>query len=497
MSSNTRFGTPTGAWIAERLWDQNAEAEFSSWIEQLGSERAKGTFRKLADGIASRQANRLYTDEDRSFRVFADCADVPVVLRAYFAYKTRRPFQFVSRTSGSRYTAGNKPTAYKDFRDYGDLKSMLKAISTAVHSGFYRTAPEVEDTDTYPIDVTPRSIRPGVLFYDPNGHVLLVYKVEPNGLVRLMDGHPDNSLTHTIFGEKFARGGSKQGGGFRAWRPYRASGSTTTFEFVRQKNKALPEFSAAAQYQRSYTVGDHTVGYHDWVRSRLSGQGSRVKPVEEFGEMLSALCTDIQDRVEAVNSAVGAGIHCQAHPGSLPTNIYGSEGEWETWSTPSRDARLKASFHGLHEFVKETVTARRNGDSRIDFDGDARALAAAYLDAWNRQATEFRVTYKASNGVERSLDLNEVLRRLFALSFDPYHSIELRWGVTPPGEGRPAHPEYAASADTADKVAWYWKEQRLRNAIERLYGQPTPLDSGPSEAPDVDVPALMRSLAQV
>jgi len=496
VGSGTRFGTPTGAWIAERSWDQNAEAEFSAWIEQLGSERAKGTFRKLAEGIASPRANRLYTDEDQRIALFADCADVPMVLRGYFAYKTRRPFQFVSATSGSRYTPGNKPTAYKDFRDYRDLKSMVKAISTAVHSGFYRTAPEVEGTDTYPLDVTPRSIRPGVVFYDPNGHVLIVYKVDPNGLVRLMDGHPDNSLTHTIFGEKFARGGSKQGGGFRAWRPYRANGSTTTFEFVRQKNSALPDFSAAAQYRPSYPVGDRAVGYHDWVRSRLSGQGSRVEPVEEFSEMLTALSTDIQDRVDAVNAAIEAGIHRKAHPGSLPTNIYGAEGEWETWSTPSRDARLKASFRGLHRFVQESVTARRNNDPRIDFSGDARALAAAYLDAWNRQVTERRFTYKGSNGAERSLDLDEVLRRLFALSFDPYHSIELRWGAAPAGEGRPAHTEYVASADTADTVAWYWNEQRLRNSIDRLYGEPTPLDWGPRETPNVDVPALLRSLAQ-
>ena len=53
-------------------------------------------------------------------------------------------------------------------------------------------------------------------------------------------------------------------------------------------------------------------------------------------------------------------------------------------------------------------------------------------------------------------------RRLFALSFDPHHCAERRWG---------AHEaeELATCADGADKRAWYEAEQRLRNQPDRTY----------------------------
>jgi hypothetical protein len=66
------------------------------------------------------------------------------------------------------------------------------------------------------------------------------------------------------------------------------------------------------------------------------------------------------------------------------------------------------------------------------------------------------------------------------MSFDPYHCPELRWGA-PAGS-----PERASCPDGAGKLKWYADEQRLRNRIDREYGAPTPLESGPTEVPDVD-----------
>ena len=34
------------------------------------------------------------------------------------------------------------------------------------------------------------------MFYDPNGHVVVIYELLPNGELRFFDGHPDGYVTH-------------------------------------------------------------------------------------------------------------------------------------------------------------------------------------------------------------------------------------------------------------------------------------------------------------
>ena len=38
--------------------------------------------------------------------------------------------------------------------------------------------------------------------------------------------------------------------------------------------------------------------------------------------------------------ALAAGLQNQSEPARLPVNIYGTEGDWEDYSTPARDFRL-------------------------------------------------------------------------------------------------------------------------------------------------------------
>ena len=60
------------------------------------------------------------------------------------------------------------------------------------------------------------------------------------------------------------------------------------------------------------------------------------------------------------------------------------------------------------------------------------------------------------------LTFAQVVRRLFALSFDPHHCAERRWGAQDP-------EELATCTDGPDKRAWYEAQQRLRNQADRTY----------------------------
>ncbi len=63
------------------------------------------------------------------------------------------------------------------------------------------------------------------------------------------------------------------------------------------------------------------------------------------------------------------------------------------------------------------------------------------------------------------LTLADIGKRLFALSFDPYHCPELRWGA----KDLSTCPQQTA-ADKA-KLDWYAAEQHLRNQPNRQYEQ--------------------------
>jgi len=478
------IGDDSSAWIATQSWNEGYEEDYSSWVGTLGEARAEGSCSTLTSCLRSRHANTLYEAEDASRDYYADCADLPYVLRAYFAYKNRLPFSFTSAISGERYSSGNLPLARQSFLDYGSLSGLMTGVASQVHSGFYRTSPSVEATDLYPVDINRETIRPGAVYYDPNGHVLVVYAVQDDGTVRFIDGHPDNSLTVQRFGEAHARGSADQGGGFRWWRHQWVEADG---RFALERNADSRGFSASAQYSSAYRVNGEWVGYHQWVRHELSLYGSRVRPVPELTEQLEDLCVALQDRVDAVAAAVGAGVHRRAHPDALPSNIYGTSGDWETYSTPSRDARLKAQVRETYRFIEQTVDASERGNVGLEYNGSTDDLVADYTAVWQTMASGCRITYRRSDGSSMTLTLGDVVDRLFDLSFDPYHCPELRWGA-------PGDYERAPCADDSNKIWWYQAEYRLRNAIDRDYETTTTLSWGPEQVPDIHIGRLLEEL---
>jgi len=269
-------------WTIVQEWDHQAEDEYSRWVEQLGRVRAARGCRRLRSCLENPEANALWTEGERWRGLFADCADLPYVLRAYFSYKTGRPFQFTNRIYGGRYGKINRVKDYADFtfRRFGTIRHFFRQMTAWIHSGFYRTAADAQDTDTYPVSVSRETIRPGTVFYEPRGHVLVVVRVELDGTIHMIDGHPDNSLTYKLFSPKIKRGGARYGGGFRNWRWYRYKADVDGGSaFVRETNEEITAsgrgYDADHQYQSDFMVDGRPVSYHRWVQAQLS----RVTPI--------------------------------------------------------------------------------------------------------------------------------------------------------------------------------------------------------------------------
>jgi len=471
LMQSTAGRSEAAAWkLSRSIWSEDDELVYGKFVEAVCDSK----YSNLNKFIKDPRANPLYGDEDKKFNLSPDCADLPYALRAYVAYKLRLPFSYVASISGKggdqRYSKGNKPTSFKD-QDYFSSPQNLFSQVTLINSGYFRMAADSQESDHYPVKVSKKSIIPGTVYYDPDGHVAVVAKVTPDGRVRMIDAHPDRTISKPWFGAKFTRGSKTNGGGFKRWRPVRYTSEGNT---VRTRNHNISDYSGDDQFQTSFSFrGRSGMGYHEYIRQVLTDESRGTDPVRDFAFMMADLHEDISYRAMAVNLAIEKGISLKPHPGELPWNIYGTDGLWEEFSTPSRDARLKVSFREFYDRTRQMVLEAEQVDPAA-----ARALAARLIDTCDAMSPQLVVNYVNSAGKTVTLTFADVTARLFDLSFDPYHAIEYRWG---------ARGDELASAGAGEtKKRLYAAQQRLRNQLERVYNQATPLAMGPEKPVDVD-----------
>lgn len=468
------------AWkLARTVWTEQDEKAYGDFVERLCDSK-HGNLNKF---IKDPKANPFYGAEDQNFNLSPDCADLPYMIRAYVAYKLRLPFSYVSEISGGggdeRYSKGNKAKEFKD-QDYFNTPQQLFYQVALINSGYFRMSATSENSDHYPIKISKKTLTPGTIYYDPDGHVAIVAKVYDNGRIRLIDAHPDKSISKPWFGTKFSKGNKTNGGGFKKWRQIRY---TSDGRIIRTQNHNLPDYSENDQYSKNYNIRGKTVGYHEYIRLSMATGGAKSDPMSEFIFMMQDIYEDIRYRALAVDTAIQKGCHLKPHPGSLPRNIYGTDGIWEELSTPSRDARLKVAFREFYDTTRQMVMNVEESDPET-----ARRLAYAFLLKYDELSPHFSITYTNSAGRKIALSFADVNSRLFDLSFDPYHSIEYRWGA----KGQ----ELASANDGETKRKFYAMERTLRNQLERVYGCPTPLSMGPEYPVSVDVRGWLYAYVQ-
>ncbi len=120
------------------------------------------------------------------------------------------------------------------------------------------------------------------------------------------------------------------------------------------------------------------------------------------------------------------------------------------------------------------------------------ALVAKLGASWRSHAesSTCKVTYKNSVGGSVVLTIDQVMARIYDLSFDPYHCPEMRWGAY---SGVPAEMQ-TCSNDDATHLARFDVQRRNRNVIDRQTTATTGPDYGPNVPEDIDVVKLLAAL---
>ncbi|HYC56097.1 MAG TPA: hypothetical protein VEL28_14275 [Candidatus Binatia bacterium] len=458
---------PTSAvWPVERRWDRNMENLFSAWVEKLFDDPldASPSWDSLHE--ITRQASRNFLhdhlgygeDSDGGLKLEPDCADLPYFLRGYFAWKMRLPFGW---SKCHRVAAGQAPTCVEWHSNLesgsgsgGELarvqRFLARDVGWGVHSGTDRTLGDDDKTDVYPTRLSAQTLRPGTVFADPYGHILILVRRLPqtptsSGQFLAVDAQPDG----TVARKQFWRGtflftiDPKLGGaGFKNFRPILPMGDSLRL-LTNQEILDHPDYGDFSMEQ--YEHG--TDGFYDRVDEVLSPEPRDAEQVVR--EIVDSLEQQVRTRVDSVQNGED---YMAKNPGVVPlpkgAAIFQTVGPWEDYATPSRDLRLLIAIDVVRSFPERVARSPRRYHLPAG-GGDVRARLQAILDEETRRRT---FEYIRSNGTPQTLRLSDVLERAVDLemAYNPNDCVEIRWGA-PEGS-----PERATCKRTAPN------EQRRR-----------------------------------
>jgi hypothetical protein len=516
-------------WKVRNNWNRATESLFSAWIEKLFDAPPdqdlswKAWHEVLRDRSRNILFNYLGRGEDNvQTGLRPDCADFAYFLRAYFAYKMGLPFGY---SNCSRGTGGKAPKCYQWFdmehpevtrpppppeQDvalpavadatppgqtpailnlFGRPQSgetpapplavppkaqpkrpttfseYLRDVGDVVHTGAVRVAASDENTDFYTVSLTQEALRPGTVYADPYGHVLmLVHRVpEMNGkpgVFLAVDAEPDGSITRKRFWRGnflFVHDPALGSPGFKHFRP-----------IVRDKNGSLrrlvnAEITNNAQYA-DFSLDQSQMSAEDFY-DRMDDVMSptSLDPVKAMTDAIASLNEQVKTRVTSVENGRKYQ-EKQAGDVAMPNgpSIFETTGAWEDYSTPARDFRLLIAIDVVRGFPDRVIRrasryAMPNGKSIEGVKSELQGVLASEL-------ASRRISYTRSDGSQWTLSLKEVIDRAtqFEMAYNPNDCVEVRWGAPENSEEASTCKRHAPQAQRVKMSSEYrtWFHER-------------------------------------
>lgn len=469
------------AWDARWAWEADTENLYAAWVEQLFDYPIEEdvSWTNLQSLLTNRDNNLLYdhfgTDEDQRLNLRPDCADLPYFLRAYFSWKMSLPFAFRRCSRGRAGVAPHCNDLNTNHTERGGIDAaasfsvFIRSVANGVHSASARTLPGDDATDVYPVPIERSAIRPGTVYADPYGHLLVVAGWLPQGtdsygIMIGADAQPDG----TIGRRRFWRGSflftpetTDVGAGFKAFRPVvydRASQTMSSLD-----NRTLARGRAHVPFSRDQyegTVDD----FYDRMEALINPRP--LDPEVRMITLIDALDEGVTRRILSMNN----GVAYQAAHGwatiEMPTgySVFETTGPWEDFSSPARDMRLLISIDAVVGFPD--VVGRipeQFGLTAEDTPAAVAALRARLAEILAGRSFE----YTRSDGESQTLSLADVVSRkqAFEMSYNPNDCIETRWGA-PAESPEAASCRRHAPRDQRERMTSYrsWFQNRRRPA---------------------------------
>jgi hypothetical protein len=499
------------AWI-EKLFDAplNAEPSWKAWHEVLQDRSRNFLFDYLGAG-----------EDNTVQRVRPDCADFVYFLRAYFAYKMGLPFGY---SNCSRGFGGSPPKCYQwfDIEHPGrtrpsppeqkadanttaatpppppsnplqqmfnqqqaaapepapapavaatpapkrsappnSFSAYLRDVGDVVQSGSVRVSATDDNTDFYTVPLTQEALRPGTVYADPYGHVLMLVQRVPEtdgapGVFLAVDAEPDGTVTRKRFWRGnflFVHEPALGSPGFKRFRPV-----------VREASGGLRRLTNA-EVAKNPQYGDFSL-----EQSKLDGEGfydrmdevMSPEPLDPLRAMTDAI-TSLQEQVKTRVVAVENGRKFQNSgkgEAEMPNGaaIFETSGAWEDFSTPARDFRLLIAIDVVRGFPNRVE--RRPERYAIPFGKSPAQVKAELQSALASELAARKFSYTRSDGSAWTLTLKDVVERepSLEMAYNPNDCVELRWAAPNGSDEASTCKRHAPEAQRAKMIgyrAWF------------------------------------------
>ncbi len=463
--------TPGSLWPLRANWNRAVENLYSAWVEKLfdaplNSEPSwPALYPVLRDRARNVLFNYLGAGEDEVPMVLRpDCADLVYFLRAYFAFKMGLPFGY---SNCSRGGGGHPPrcVAWTSIQSAGaaggglgqTFGRYLHVVADAVQSGSVRVLATDDNTDFYTVPLTQETLRPGTVYADPYGHVMMLVRRVPEaggaaGVFYSVDGEPDGTVARKRFWRGnflFAHEPSLGSPGFKRFRP-----------IVRTENGALRRLTNA-EIARDPQYGDFSLEqsklsveeFYDRMDEVMSPEP--LDPVRAMKGAIDSLEEQVKTRVGSVENGRKFQLSGKGEAG-MPDGaaIFATTGAWEDYATPARDFRLLIAIDVVRGYPDRVV--RRSDRYVMPFGKSAEGVKADLEGVLASELAARKFSYTRSDGSAWTLTLKDVVDRAAALemAYNLNDCVELRWGAAE-GSAEAATCKRRAPAGQRAKMAGY------------------------------------------
>jgi hypothetical protein len=497
--------TEGSVWPLRNVWNRGTENLYSAWIEKLFDAPLDATLSwpALHEVLRDKSRNFLFNhmglgEDSMGLIIRPDCADLPYFLRAYFAFKMGLPFGYSKCTRGGGGAGPTchdwwniqreevsrsvdvprnplQPAAYPAVasvpRRPGGLVPgfgfyVRQIVADAVHSGSGRTRLNDDNTDYYPVPLTQDTLRPGTVYADPYGHILVLAKrvaqtEDAAGVLLAVDAQPDGTVARKRFWRGnflFAQDPALGGPGFKRFRP-----------IVREKNGALRRLTNA-EIARDAQYGDFSLDqgklsieqFYDRMDDVMSP--APLDPLRAMKEAIAALEEQVKARVTSVENGrkfLNSGRGDAEMPDGAA--IFETTGAWEDFATPARDLRLLIAIDVVRGYPDRV--ARRPERYAMPKDKSVADVKAELESVLASELSGRKFSYPRTDGSQWRLTVKDVVERATALemAYNLNDCVELRWGAPEKSEEASTCRRHAPSAQRgkmANYRAWFHERRR-------------------------------------
>jgi hypothetical protein len=522
-----RPGAAQGSvWPVRNAWNRGTENLFSAWIEKLFDAPIDEapSWKALHEVLRDKSRNALYNhlglnEDSQGLIIRPDCADLPYFLRAYFAFKMGLPFGYSKCTRGG---GGQAPTCHAwwniqneeprqtspdpsvpqiatsggpwdMFRQQPSAPAPMPpaplakpsgppprpaglvpgfshylrfAVADGVHSGSGRTALNDEHTDLYPVPLNEDALRPGTVYADPYGHLLVLARRvsqsgDDAGVFLAVDAQPDGTVARKRFWRGnflFAADPRLGGPGFKHFRPIVREKNGTLRRLTNNEIANNPQYGDFSLDQGKVSVE----AFYDRMDDVMSP--APLDPLRAMKEAITSLEEQVKARVTSVENGRKFQITGRKDA-DMPDGaaIFETTGAWEDFATPSRDLRLLIALDVVRTFPDRVARrperyAMPQGKSVADVKAELEGVLAAEVAAR-------KFAYTRSDGSAWTLTLKDVLDRTtdLEMAYNVNDCVELRWGAaerSPEAATCKRRAPQGQRAKMTDYRAWFHERRR-------------------------------------